>query len=76
VLNEKFGPKISGSGTKFNMSIFNRWGELIFRSSGDEMWDGTYQKTKVPIGVYAYWSSVWDSKGTKYDFMGTVTVLF
>lgn len=37
------------------MRIYNRWGELIFRSDGyDQPWDGTYKNTPVPAGSYPY----------------------
>jgi gliding motility-associated-like protein len=35
--------------------IFNRWGEVIFYSSGYAVpWDGTYKGKIVPSGVYTY----------------------
>lgn len=41
-----------------DMSIFNRWGELIFQQSGDQLnemvWDGTYLGQHVPTGTYVY----------------------
>ena len=37
------------------VSIYNRWGELVFFSAGyPQPWDGTYQQTRVPTGVYTY----------------------
>lgn len=40
------------------MSIYNRWGELIFNQYGydlEEMiWDGTYKGQYVPVGSYIY----------------------
>jgi len=41
--------------TKFEMIIFNRWGQLIFMTDDIEKgWDGTYNGAKSPIGVY-FW---------------------
>lgn len=41
-----------------DMSIYNRWGEIIFQDSGyqlDEMiWDGTFKGQYVPSGTYIY----------------------
>ena len=37
------------------VSVFSRWGELIFFSKGyAQPWDGTYRQEIVPIGVYTY----------------------
>jgi gliding motility-associated-like protein len=36
------------------MSVFNRWGELIYESTDpNASWDGTYQGQPAPQGVYA-----------------------
>ncbi|GAB4034074.1 T9SS type B sorting domain-containing protein [Spirosoma jeollabukense] len=37
------------------VSIFSRWGELIFFSQGyAQPWDGTYKKVPVETGIYTY----------------------
>lgn len=37
------------------VSIYNRWGEIVFRSIGySTPWDGTYQQQRVESGTYAY----------------------
>lgn len=37
------------------VSVYNRWGELVYRVTGDEVnWDGKYKKTEQPAGVYVY----------------------
>jgi len=39
----------------WNMTIYNRWGEIIFESNNDEVgWDGTYNGKIVPQGTYTY----------------------
>ena len=41
--------------TKFNMRIYDRWGEVIFATTEIEArWDGTYKGLKVQPGVYPY----------------------
>jgi gliding motility-associated-like protein len=36
-------------------TVLNRWGEVLFRShAAAPAWDGTYQNTPSPAGVYAY----------------------
>jgi gliding motility-associated-like protein len=38
-----------------DVRIFNRWGRVIFQSSGyDHPWNGTYQQEPVPAGNYPY----------------------
>jgi len=35
--------------------IYNRWGELVFRSAGyGKSWDGTNNGKKLPVGTYYY----------------------
>ena len=35
--------------------IYNRWGQVVFESNNPFIgWDGTYNGTAQPIGVYAY----------------------
>jgi gliding motility-associated-like protein len=37
------------------ISIFNRWGELVFHSEGySEPWNGTYHNKPLPAGSYPY----------------------
>ena len=41
--------------TKFEMIIFNRWGQLVFQSNDvNKGWDGTFNGAKSPIGVYSW----------------------
>lgn len=45
---------------EFRMTIFNRWGEVIFETRHPAFgWDGTYRNIMVPVGTYAW----------KVDFM-------
>ncbi|AUD03802.1 gliding motility-associated C-terminal domain-containing protein [Spirosoma pollinicola] len=47
-------PNIS-SFPQVEVSIFNRWGELLFFSKGyAQPWDGTYHQEPVEMGVYTY----------------------
>jgi gliding motility-associated-like protein len=41
--------------SKMKITIYNRWGEVIFVSEDVNFgWDGTYQGSKMPMGVYPY----------------------
>ena len=53
--NEVFQPifTMGYDPTDFNLSIFNRWGELIFNTKDSkDSWDGTYKGVIMPDGVY------------------------
>jgi len=41
--------------TNFHVTIFNRWGELIYESyDSNDYWDGTYNNNMCPEGSYVY----------------------
>jgi gliding motility-associated-like protein len=69
--NDTFG--CYGTGIRaFKMSIYNRWGELIFLS-GDvgNPWDGRLSNGMPAMsGVYDYVIEVYDSDGTSFDRRG------
>ena len=47
VLNKNLG--------KFDLQVFNRWGELLYETSDPtEGWDGTYKNMKQEVGVYVW----------------------
>ena len=48
---------------KYNIQVYNRWGELIFESSDPtQAWDGTYDGKKCQDGTY-----IWKLQFTWYD---------
>lgn len=62
--------------TGFSMRIFNRFGELIFTSGTAEVaWDGSYDDTQAPVGVYVYEIKMVDSYGFPHSYNGTVSLL-
>jgi gliding motility-associated-like protein len=41
--------------TDFHITIFNRWGEVIYESfDSNDYWDGTYNNNMCPEGSYTY----------------------
>lgn len=74
-INDTFG--ISGEAVKkFDMKIYNRWGELIFESEdATSSWDGNYKGKRVPQGVYVYQLSAQANTGEHASRKGTVTVV-
>ncbi len=54
LLNDDFGAEAIGV-SAYELLIFNRWGELIFRSTSlDQRWEGTHQGKASPVGVYLW----------------------
>jgi gliding motility-associated-like protein len=52
-MNDDIG--ILGGAEKVDLKIFDRWGEVIFRTQDIALrWDGLYRGEEVPIGVYPY----------------------
>ncbi len=57
------------------VEVYNRWGELLFRSMGYKApWDGTYNGKQVPIGTYYYVINLHDPRFTQ-AYTGPVTIL-
>lgn len=74
-LNDSFG--IAGEGiAEFNMSIFNKWGEMIYETDHlDDQWDGTFGGETVQDGSYVYHINIRTSDKKSLVKSGTVTVL-
>jgi gliding motility-associated-like protein len=54
-VNDMFKPILEENIQKYILRIFNRWGEIIFESFDPNYgWDGRYQDTVVPDGVYIW----------------------
>jgi gliding motility-associated-like protein len=78
-LNQTWHPVITSGidENDFNLTIYNRWGELIWESydiySG---WDGTYNGKICPEGVYFYIGTCKDSKSlNKFLIQGHITLI-
>ncbi len=63
---------------EFEIRIFNRWGEVVYRSFDPEFkWDGTYLGEPLPGGVYP-WVLVYkgnDKFGVEVQRSGAVTIV-
>lgn len=56
--------------------IYNRWGKLVFRSSGSyDGWDGTLGGYPQPTGTYVYYLEMENSSGKKIVKQGTILLL-
>lgn len=76
--NETFGLAVSPNTTitisKFN--IYNRWGQKVFSSDGDQQsWDGNVDGKPAPPDVYIYQITIRRPDGVEENFSGEVTLI-
>lgn len=61
---------------KFEMNIFNRWGELLFTTDNlDTGWDGKFKGITQPEGTYAFIANLTDLTGRTHKRSGSVVLL-
>jgi gliding motility-associated-like protein len=58
----------------YTYTIYNRWGERIFTSTGDS-WDGTYNGNKCQMGVYTYIIDWIDKENIGHRVTGSITLI-
>jgi len=76
--NEGFIPSIYDIDdvVTFNMTIFNRWGDIIYETTEkEEYWDGKFNNTIVQQGVYAYTITITDVFEELYNFKGSLYLI-
>ncbi len=78
-VNDYFFPRalLMKSATGFTMQVFNRWGQIVFVTHNKEGrgWDGTWNDTEQPAGVYVYRIEVQFENGYAEIYNGNLTVL-
>jgi gliding motility-associated-like protein len=73
--NDVFYPFVQGL-TSIRMTIFNRWGQVLYNS--DELnrgWDGYYRGKLMPSDTYIYRIQASFTNGESQTFLGDVTLL-
>ncbi len=75
-INDYFGP-LGTHDLIYSMSIYNRWGEKVFETDNTSLpWDGRVRASgKVVAGVYVYKITFKDSRYTKDELVGSVTIV-
>lgn len=64
-INPTFAVK-GGGLVHYDLLVFNRWGELVFKSTDlDKEWDGTFNGKDCPQGLYGY-RIIYKGKKTSY----------
>jgi len=62
--------------TEFELLIYNRWGEEIFRTQNPlDRWDGTFRDERLPPDVYGYYLRVVCPNGDELVQKGNITLL-
>ncbi|MCR5395611.1 MAG: gliding motility-associated C-terminal domain-containing protein [Bacteroidales bacterium] len=62
--------------TKFEMWVFNRWGQQLFHTKDPSQgWDGTQSGKPVPTGAYYYLIKATGTDGIHYNKKGDINVL-
>ena len=72
--NDVFIPKVKYLKT-MQMTIFNRWGEIVFHTDSFTAWDGTFKGNPANVDSYAYAITATDIWGEETTKRGTVTLL-
>jgi len=61
--------------TRLELSIFDRWGALVFYSDKNEPWDGTQLGLPMPFASYVWTAMITDLAGRSFKRTGTVVLL-
>lgn len=65
-----------GNVRTFEMTIYNRWGELIFTSDDMDLgWDGTYNGAICQDGTYVWKIKITDFSSEEHRFVGHVNLI-
>lgn len=76
--DEFFGKGYLNGISGFKMSIWNRWGELVFETTDpNATWNGRKRNTEglSPEGVYVYLVSFTGPRGEPYEYRGFATIV-
>ncbi|MCF8433382.1 MAG: gliding motility-associated C-terminal domain-containing protein [Crocinitomicaceae bacterium] len=67
---------IGGNLESFELTIYNRWGELLYTiTSFDDYWDGTFKDVKCQDGTYVWKLRYYDYSFNEYVLTGHVNLL-
>lgn len=75
-INETFGVAAGVRVQYFSMQVYNKWGQLIFKSNDvNQKWDGTFKGKPVTNGAYLWMITYVNLKGKKIYEQGTVMLI-
>ncbi len=74
--NDLIGPIWYNEFELENFSIYNRWGDLMFRTSDpNEKWDGRWRGVIQPVGTYVYIIEGYGNRGERFYKQGNFTLI-
>lgn len=72
--NDRFRPVLY-AGTLLRLSIWSRWGELVYEGNSPDGWDGTFEGEAAPSDVYVFQMLVRLPNGVEEQKFGDLTLL-
>ena len=73
-LNDYFGPQGLYMG-RYEMKVFNRWGQEMFSTDKSQTWDGKFGGDFVPEGFYMYKIIVYSFDNKPYYYKGVLNII-
>ncbi len=74
--NDRFNVKTRGNYEQYQLLIFNRWGNEIYRTvDAQKGWDGTIDQAPAPVGTYFYFFRAKCYNGKLEEHKGDVILL-
>lgn len=75
-LNDEYRAVAEGKLIHFDLKIFNRWGQLIFKNQNIAIgWDGTFNGSKAETGSYVYWCNYQFKNGAMKNSKGHIMLI-
>lgn len=74
--NDVFRPKVYDDVHNYQLSIYNRWGSLIFRTNDPNAgWNGAYKGITAPAQHYIYVCTYTDRNNVRQELTGAVMLV-
>jgi gliding motility-associated-like protein len=74
--NSRFSIQSNCQFSEFHLSIYDRWGELVFKSEDEmEPWDGTFRGYLSPMGGYTFLLEYKFMDDSPVQYYGNITLI-
>lgn len=75
-LNDLFRPKNYKHASAYRLSVYNRWGAIIFQANDPAMgWDGRFKGALLDAGTFVWIATFTNRHGQSQTLKGTVTLV-
>jgi gliding motility-associated-like protein len=75
-VNDLFRVKLQDDVSDYRMTVYGRWGQLVYDTRQPEAgWDGTFKGKKLPPGTYVWAVTYTDSKDQLMKQQGSVVLI-